>query len=117
MKKFILLFAVLVCSILLVGCGSNYRKQMAGKYTLLEMKSGKSTVTAKQLKKLGIEASLELKDDGTATLKMGSDTTKLTYDKKYFTEKSKSKGKTKYTFKKNNITLSDDDTSMTFEKK
>lgn len=117
MKKFLLVFVALFCTVLLVGCGSDYKKKMAGSYTMIEMKSGKETITAKQLKSLGVEATLEVKADGTAKLDLAGDKTELKFDKKYFTDKKSGKEKIKYTVKGKKLTMEDDDTSMVFEKK
>lgn len=117
MKKFLLVFVALFCTVLLVGCGTEYRKKMAGTYVISSMKSDSETVTAEQMKKLGIKYELVVKDDGTALLNMGDDKTKLEYDEKYFNEKGDSKSKIKYSIKGKTLTLSDDDMSMEFKKK
>lgn len=110
MKKKILFGLVILLSVFtLVGCG----KSIAGKYELYTAKSGETKFTAKQIKSLGINYTLEVKSNNKATMKLGSEKMEMTYDDKYFKYKGE---KTKYTYKDGKITFGDDSMEMTFKK-
>lgn len=116
-KKVFLSLLVVVSLFFVVGCGKK-DSNMAGKYTMVEMKEGSTSYNAELLKQLEIEYTLEVKDDKTAVMDVLGVKQNLTYDDKYFTAKDDGEdSKISYTYKNGKITLKQDDMQMIFEKK
>ena len=111
MKRILLGLFIIVCLIFITGCGK--KVNITGKYKLVEIVDGNTTISSELLKATGYEYKLEVKKDKTAILKMGNNKQKLKYDKKYFYLSS---GKAVYSYDKGTLILKDSKSSMTFEK-
>lgn len=114
----VLVFTVLaMCLVVLTGCGGFDAKAMAGKYTLIEMSEGDEKYGEDQLKamkdSLGLEFTMELKEDGTGKMEMYGESQDLKFDKDNITIDGDS---AKYEFKDNKITIKEKDITMVFKK-
>ena len=119
MKKKLLFLCVLLLSVfVVVGCDkSNNKKEIVGKYDIVEAIEGETTIKGGDLEKYGIKYTLTVKSNGTAFLVVDDDKETLKYDDKYFYTKENKSDKVPYTYSKGKLTLSEDGLSMIFKKK
>ena len=117
MKKVLVSLFVIACLFVVTGCGSKSSSKMStGKYKLVEMKQGDTTISKDLLKAAGVEYTLTIKDGNKAVLDMGTEKEELEYDSKSFYPEGDKSNKASYTYKDGKITIKADSTSMTFEK-
>lgn len=114
----IIIAAVVV--LLVVGCavfGKEFiGKNLVGYYELFEMSSGDENYShedLESLKSLGLEVTLELREDKTGTLNLFGESMELTYDGKNMTVDGES---APYSFKDGKITMEQDGEKLVFEK-
>lgn len=91
-------------------------KNLVGYYELYEMSSGDQNYShedLESLKTLGLNVSLELREDKTGTLSLFGDTMELTYDGKNMTVDGES---SPYSVKDGKISLEQDGEKLVFEK-
>ena len=114
--KMVLCMALIACMMLcLVACSS----KPTGKYNLVSMEAQGMTMDIEQLKQLygqDIDMYIEFKSDGTAIMKMDSDTTNMKWaDGKIWPEGQEDE-KASFTIKGDTLTIEEEGTKMTFKK-
>lgn len=117
MKKLLCLMLVAVMAIGLVACGGLKTSDLEGDYEFVKMKQGDTTYTAKDLKKLGMDMSLKIEDDGTGTFKSeGTGKQKMKFNVDKMTVKV-GKEVNKFTYDDGTLVIKDKDNSMELKKK
>lgn len=117
-KVLALLMILAICLLTLTGCAT----KLDGKYTLVSMSSGEETIDASMYEALGLsfdDCFIEFKKDGTCKMSMFGESMEGTYEaenKKTITITINDEpGSGTIDGKK--ITITEDETSMVFEKK
>ena len=109
----IMLSALLIVSLLvcLVACGGS--KGPSGKYNLVSMESDGMTIDGDTLKSMGMEVTIEFKDDGTGTIDFMGESEDFTWkDGKMISDGEE----LPFDFSGDTVTIEQDGAKMVFKK-
>lgn len=118
MKKAVCAMMTCVIFFSLASCGAMLKSEIVGTYDWVSATGNYMNITEEQidaLKAIGVSATLEVRDDGTATMDIAGEKTELTYNlnKMTFT----SDGKTfKFTFDGKKLTFTGNGSVLVFVK-
>ena len=87
---------------------------VVGVYEIIQLKDDDVTYDKKIIDSLNLDYYFEVKDDNTAIMRFADQEEHLTYDDKNFQNE---KEKIEYKYEKGKLTLSNEDTILTFKKK
>ncbi len=117
LKVFVALALVLSLALCLVACGGS--SSLSGKYNLVSMTEGDSSISIKELEEMAgedVEAYIEFNKDGTAELNLMGDVEDMKYGNSKIWAEGEEDDKADLIVKGSKVTIKIEDTEMVFEK-
>lgn len=116
-KKITAMLTVFFLVLSITACGGKKVAPEVGKYKAISVEEGGTKIEGETLDSLGMDVTLELKEDGTGTMNFGGEEGSVEWkDGKIIDKSSGETTEIKYTLKDNTITLSEDTMSIVLEK-
>lgn len=116
-KKITAMLTVFFLVFSITACGGKKVAPEVGKYKAISVEEGGTKIEGETLESLGMDVTLELKEDGTGTMNFGGEEGPVEWkDGKIIDKSSGETTKIKYILKDNTITLSEDTMSIVLEK-
>lgn len=117
MKKILACLLSFAMLFALTACGGTKASSDAGYYKIYSMTEGGKTYDNETLKSMGMSDSIyiQLLEDGTGTMNIADDVTKITWKDKVLT-KTEDGTSMKYTIEGDKLTMEEDDMKMIFQK-
>ena len=101
----------------ITACGGKKVAPEVGKYKAISVEEGGTKIEGETLESLGMDVTLDLKEDGTGTMNFGGEEGPVEWkDGKIIDKSSGETTEIKYILKDNTITLSEDTMSIVLEK-
>ena len=115
MKKGFIILGIMVLALFMTAC----KKNITGKYNLMQMSKGEDVLTEYDLRSYGIHFEVDIEENGKATLIEGDKKTPLTYDETTFKGTdpvTKEERNFTYTINDRDLVLKENEDELVFKK-